>query len=120
VLCLEFTSNANTIDLDMIAMMEDYVPPAPIELLLAGASGAVVLRAAVDAMHRRKLATDHDLVVAAALADTLCGGAADPTVPVNEAALLGLERANFDRLLRSEKTQGGIGHALSTGKPLRN
>ena len=60
------------------------------------------------------------MTVAAALADTLTGGDADPTQPVAEAVLLDLERRNFKTLLRTQKTQARIEHTLATGKPLRN
>jgi len=103
-----------------LALVDGYVPQAPVELSLPGPSGAVVLRGAVEAMAARKQATEHDLVVAGALADVLCGGTADPTVPVGEQQLLDLERDNFLKLLRTEKTQARIAHTLATGKPLRN
>ena len=103
-----------------LAMVAHYAPPPPIELSLPGASGAVVLRGAAEAMHARKMASEHDLLVAAALADTLCGGAADPIRPVGEESVLELERINFERLLVTEKTQARIAHAVATGRPLRN
>jgi hypothetical protein len=39
---------------------------------------------------------------------------------VNENWLIELERAEFMKLLRHEKTQARIVHTLTTGKPLRN
>ena len=103
-----------------LSLAEAYVPPAPPEFMLPGAAGAVVLRGAVEAMQARKQASAHDLVVAAALADTLCGGSTDPVVPVSEDDLLALERINFGQLVQAENTQARIAHTLATGRPLRN
>jgi 3-hydroxyacyl-CoA dehydrogenase len=103
-----------------LAMVDGYVAHVPLEIALPGASGTVVLRGAVQAIRARKTASEHDLLVAAALADTLCGGMADPARPIGEDTVLELEQVNFDRLLRTEKTQARIAHTLATGKPLRN
>jgi 3-hydroxyacyl-CoA dehydrogenase len=73
-----------------------------------------------EEFHRRGIATDHDVVVADALADVLSGGAADLVDTVNEDQLLALERAAFMRLMKTAGTLARIEHLLVTGKPLRN
>ncbi|MBV8914173.1 MAG: enoyl-CoA hydratase/isomerase family protein, partial [Acetobacteraceae bacterium] len=103
-----------------LALTDGYVPPAPLALALPGPAGAVILQAVVQGLAARKIATEHDTVVAAALSDALTGGSADPTQPVGTAELLELERVNFERLLRHEKTRARIAHTLATGRPLRN
>ncbi len=103
-----------------LAMAADYRPPEPPVFTLPGPSGRVALTMAAEGFHRQGLATGHDLVVAAALADILSGGDADPTIPLEEEAVLALERDAFMRLVRTEPTLARIAHTLETGKPLRN
>jgi 3-hydroxyacyl-CoA dehydrogenase len=78
------------------------------------------LNAAAQGFHRRGLATDHDLVVADALAEVLCGGDTDIVDIVSEHQMLELERKAFMRLARTGLTLARIEHTLETGKPLRN
>jgi 3-hydroxyacyl-CoA dehydrogenase len=87
---------------------------------LAGKSGHAALNMALDDFYSRQLATDHDVVVADALADTLTGGeCASVGVPVSEQDMLRLERENFLSLLHTAQTQKRVSHILKTGKPLR-
>lgn len=101
-------------------MIEGYVPPKPPEFVLPGASGRAGLNAAAQGFHRRGMATDHDLVVADALAEVLCGGDTDIIDTVSEQRMLDLERTAFMRLARTSPTLARIEHTLDTGKPLRN
>ncbi len=103
-----------------LALLDSGTRPLPPEIIAAGPAGKAALVMAAEGFHRLGKATDHDLVVAAALAEVLSGGDADPTMPVGEQAILDLERRNFIRLLQSEKTLARIEHTLETGKPLRN
>lgn len=98
----------------------DYAPPQPVDLKLPGASGKLAFTMAAEGFHHRGIATDHDMVVADALADVLSGGTADLIDVVNEDQLLTLERAAFMRLLKTAGTLARIEHLLVTGKPLRN
>jgi 3-hydroxyacyl-CoA dehydrogenase len=75
---------------------------------------------AAEGFHRRGVATDHDMVVAAELAEVLSGGGADPVDLVSEDQLSTLERTGFMRLAKTAGTLARIEHMLSTGKPLRN
>jgi 3-hydroxyacyl-CoA dehydrogenase len=103
-----------------LSMVEGYTPPKPPEFVLPGASGRAGLNAAAEGFHRRGIATDHDLVVADALADVLCGGDTDIIDTVTEQQLLDLERRAFMRLARTGPTLARIEHTLETGRPLRN
>ncbi len=103
-----------------LRMVDGYVAPQPPEFVLPGRAGQVGLTLAAESFHRRGIATDHDLIVAAALAAVLTGGDADIIDVVSEQALLDLERAAFMRLLRTAPTLARIEHTLETGKPLRN
>ena len=98
----------------------DYVPPKPVELKLPGAAGKLAFTMAAEGFHRRGVATDHDMVVAEALADVLSGGGADIVDVVSEDQLLTLERSAFMRLMKTAGTLARIEHLLVTGKPLRN
>ncbi|MBZ0325721.1 MAG: 3-hydroxyacyl-CoA dehydrogenase, partial [Alphaproteobacteria bacterium] len=87
---------------------------------LPGPTGYHALALAVADFHKAGRATDHDTVVAKALARVLTGGETDITREVTEAALLDLERETFMTLLRDPATLARIEHMLETGKPLRN
>ncbi|HEY1411927.1 MAG TPA: 3-hydroxyacyl-CoA dehydrogenase, partial [Rhodopila sp.] len=103
-----------------LALVEGYVPPKPPEFVLPGASGRAGLNAAAEGFHKRGIATDHDLVVADALAEVLTGGDTDILDTMSEQQVLDLERAAFMRLARTAPTLARIEYTLDTGKPLRN
>ena len=103
-----------------LELLANYAPPKPVELKLPGPAGKLALELAAEGFHRRGIATDHDMVVADALADVLTGGARDLVDTVNEDQLLTLERAAFMRLIKTGGTLARIEHLLVTGKPLRN
>ncbi len=103
-----------------LALVEGYKPPEPQTIRLPGASGRLAMELAVADFHTRGLATNHDVTVAAGLAEVLSGGPSDPTDDLTEADLLALERHVFMRLIKTPGTLARIEHTLSTGKPLRN
>ena len=103
-----------------LSLVDGYAPPAPPEFRLPGPSGRVGMTMAAEAMHKRGIATDHDMTVAGALAAVLSGGEADIVDTLTEQQMLDLERAAFIRLVRTPGTLARIEHTLETGKPLRN
>jgi len=103
-----------------LSLVEGYVPPKPPEFVVPGASGRAGLNAAAEGFHRRGIATDHDLIVADALAEVLSGGDTDIIDTITEQKILDLERKAFMRLVRTEPTLARIEYTLDTGKPLRN
>ncbi len=103
-----------------LALAEGYQPPEPPEFRLPGASARAALALAVHNFRLAGKATEHDAVVAAALAEVLSGGATDVTEVLDEDRLLALEREAFVRLLHEPATVARIEHMLETGKPLRN
>jgi 3-hydroxyacyl-CoA dehydrogenase len=103
-----------------LSLVDGYTPPQPPEFVLPGRSGQAGLNAAAQGFHRRGLATDHDLVVADALAEVLCGADADIIDTLSEQQILDLERKAFMRLARTGMTLARIEHTLETGRPLRN
>ena len=103
-----------------LSLVEGYAPPKPPEFMLPGPAGRAGLNAAAEGFHRRGIATDHDLVVADALAEVLSGGDTDIIDTMTEQQILDLERKAFMRLIRTPLTLARIEHTLETGKPLRN
>ncbi len=104
-----------------LSMVDGYTPPKPPEFVLPGPSGRAGLYAAAEGFRRRGIATDHDLVVADALAEVLSGGGdTDIIDTVTEQQMLDLERKAFMRLARTAPTLARIEYTLETGKPLRN
>jgi 3-hydroxyacyl-CoA dehydrogenase len=103
-----------------LSMVEGYTPPQPPEFVLPGSAGRAGLYAVAAGFHRRGTVTDHDLVVADALAEVLSGGDTDIIDVVSEQQMLDLERKAFMRLIRTAPTLARIEHTLETGKPLRN
>ena len=103
-----------------LGMVEGYAAPTPPEFVLPGPTGKLALDMAAQAMRLQGAATDHDLVVAGALATVLTGGNTDILDVVTEQQMLTLERENFVALTKSPKTLARIEHTLATGKPLRN
>ena len=98
----------------------DYSPPTPPEIRLPGPSGRAAMNMAVRDLCKAGKATTHDQVVTSQLAYVLSGGEADPTVPVNEADVLRLERNAIIALLKTSGTLARMEHMLENGKPLRN
>jgi 3-hydroxyacyl-CoA dehydrogenase len=103
-----------------LSLVDGYAPPQPPEFVLPGPSGRAGLFTAAQGFHRRGIATDHDLVVADALAEVLSGGGTDIIDKVSEQQILDLERRAFLRLARTGPTLARIEYTLGTGKPLRN
>jgi 3-hydroxyacyl-CoA dehydrogenase len=103
-----------------LAMADGYTPPKPVEFFLPGPSGKAAMDMAVEGFAKRGMATTHDKVVSAALAEVLTGGDADHIAPVSAARVLELEREGFMKLIRTTATLDRIEHVLETGRPLRN
>ncbi|MEM8570692.1 MAG: FAD-dependent oxidoreductase [Pseudomonadota bacterium] len=103
-----------------LAMADTYQAPPKREYTLPGRSGLAAMDLAVSNFRKLGKATPYDTVVAGALAEVLSGGSADPIEVVGEAALLELERSEFNRLVRKPGTLDRIETMMLTGKPLRN
>jgi 3-hydroxyacyl-CoA dehydrogenase len=87
---------------------------------VAGDVGTATFKASLANLQAGYFASEHDVAIAARIADTLCGGAIERGSLVDEAWLLDLERKHFVELAQTEKTQARIAHTMTTGKPLRN
>jgi 3-hydroxyacyl-CoA dehydrogenase len=100
---------------------EGYQKPTPRTSIAVG--GETVLAAIKLGIHlawRAGRISDHDAVVARALANVLSGGPLPNQTGVSEQYLLDLEREAFLKLCGERKTLERIQHTLKTGKPLRN
>lgn len=98
-----------------------YRPPLPArDVPVAGRAGIATLEAKLVNLREGSFISEHDYVVARAVAVALCGGEVEAGTRVDEQWLLDVERAEFVGLLRTEKTLARIQHMLKTGKPLRN
>jgi 3-hydroxyacyl-CoA dehydrogenase len=104
----------------VLSLVAGYAPPAPRSVTLAGARGKSMLMAGVASMAAAGKVTAHDQVVADRLATVLTGGDTDGVSPLDEGALLTLERTEFMHLARTPGSLARIEHMLATGKPLRN
>jgi 3-hydroxyacyl-CoA dehydrogenase len=103
-----------------LAMAENYAPPEPPVLSLAGASARTAFAMAVDGFHKRGVATDHDVTVSAALGQVLSGGDVDFFDPVSEDDVMTLERTQFMALIKTKESHARIKSVIETGRPLRN
>ena len=105
-----------------IALAESgYRPPMPGRAIpVAGDVGTATFKASLANLAEGYFASPHDIQIASAIADTLCGGRIERGSTVDEEWLLALERKHFVALAQTEKTQARIAHTMTTGKPLRN
>ena len=105
---------------NVLAMVESYQPPEPLEIALPGPTARLAMGMAVEGFRLQGKATAHDEVVAAELATILSGGDTDITETVSEDDLLKMEKKAFMKLIKTPATLSRIEHMLETGKPLRN
>lgn len=103
-----------------LSLVDGYKPPEPATLRLPGVSGRTAMGLAAAGFHRRGIATNHHIVVAAGLAEVLSGGPADPVDELSEGDVLKLERESFMRLIKTPGTLARIEYTLENNKPLRN
>ncbi|MCC7253979.1 3-hydroxyacyl-CoA dehydrogenase/enoyl-CoA hydratase family protein [Hyphomicrobium sp.] len=103
-----------------IRLSEGYAPPEPQLLTLSGRSGASALVNVLDTTELAGRLSPHDRLIGEKLAWVLSGGSADPTKPLPEEHVLGLECEAFLELATTPATRERITHMLERGKPLRN
>jgi 3-hydroxyacyl-CoA dehydrogenase len=95
-------------------------PPLPRATRGAGDVGTATIKAQLVNMLAGHFISEHDMEVAARIADTLCGGNIERGSMVDAQWLLDLERHHFMELAQKKKSQARIAHTMTTGKPLRN
>jgi 3-hydroxyacyl-CoA dehydrogenase len=100
---------------------EGYRPPPPRALIPVGGEGLLAaLKLGVHLAWRAGRISDHDALVARALATILAGGSLPHRTVVSEQYILDLEREAFLKLCGEPKTLERIQYTLKTGKTLRN
>ncbi|MGH2342338.1 3-hydroxyacyl-CoA dehydrogenase NAD-binding domain-containing protein [Segnochrobactraceae bacterium EtOH-i3] len=106
---------------DAIALSDGYAAPEKAAFALSGPAGLAAIRNVIDAAAETGKLTEHDRVIAEALAGVLTGGAgADPARPVSEDTVEALERAAFLDLVVRDPSRDRMRTMITTGKPLRN
>ena len=106
---------------ESIHELAEHFIPATVSnnVYAAGSATLTTLQTEVEAQRTRGELLTHDVEIANALAQVLCGG--DSTAGWrNEQDFLDLERQHFLQLIRTPATQARIQQILTTGKPLRN
>ena len=97
-----------------------FTPPIPTRnVYAAGATMLATIQDEIAAKQEAGKFGEHDVVIATALAEVLCGGK-DKAGWRDEQDFLELEREAFVKLIRTPGTQARIRHLLTTGRPLRN
>ncbi|CAG2148820.1 putative 3-hydroxyacyl-CoA dehydrogenase [Cupriavidus yeoncheonensis] len=97
-----------------------YRAPLPALVPVAGRSGIATIKASLVNMRDGGFISAHDFLIAARIAEVVCGGDVEAGSLVSEEWLLALERKAFVDLLGTSKTQERIMGMLQTGKPVRN
>jgi 3-hydroxyacyl-CoA dehydrogenase len=98
-----------------------YRPPLPVtQVPVAGRSAISTIKAQLVNMRDGNFISAHDFLIAARIAEVICGGDVEAGSLVDEEWLLTLERRAFVDLLGTQKTQERIMGMLQTGKPVRN
>ena len=78
------------------------------------------MRATLDELEAKGVATPHDLVVGGHLSRVLCGGDSNSGKEISEEDVLALEREAFISLCDTPATVARMEHMLTRGRPLRN
>jgi 3-hydroxyacyl-CoA dehydrogenase len=99
---------------------EGYQRPARRMIQVGGDGVLAALKLGIHLAWRGGRISDHDVVIARALAAVLAGGALPNAAVVSEQYLLDLEREAFLKLCGERKTLERIQYTLKTGKTLRN
>ena len=98
---------------------EEYLPPSPAMLRVAGATGIDRLENWLEEQKGAEQITTYDRTVGRSVTRVLCGGETR-AAQMEEQELLDLEREEFLKLCGNEETRQRIKYMLKTGKPLRN
>jgi 3-hydroxyacyl-CoA dehydrogenase len=98
-----------------------YRPPLRVKgFAVAGRSGAATIKSQLVNMKEGGYISDHDFLIAGAIADVMTGGDVEPGSLVDEQWLLDLERQHFMKLVAHPKSQERAMGMMQTGKPVRN
>lgn len=98
-----------------------YRPPhRPKAFPAAGRSGVANIKGQLVNMRDGGFISAHDMHLATAVAEVICGGEIEAGALVDEQWLLDLERAHFTALCNHPKSQERMMGMMQNGKPVRN
>lgn len=103
-----------------VAMTADHQPPTAPTWRVPGSAGADELMATLNEAFGLRAISQHDLVVARAIAAVLTGGSAAPGTRLTARDILRLEVQHMVELARMPASLARMEHMLATGKPLHN
>jgi len=119
--CMDLDSQLGTAKAFALALVPTHRPAKPVTAFPApGRSVAASLKSQLWNLEQGGEITAYERIIAARVADILCGGDVPAGALLSEQYLLDLEREGFLALCGEAKTLERIGHLLKTGKPLRN
>jgi 3-hydroxyacyl-CoA dehydrogenase len=99
---------------------EGYRPPLPRTFALPGREGLATIRSFLHNLKVSHQISAHDEKIATWVGTILCGGDTTINNPVDEQAILDLEREAFLSLFGEPKSQDRVKFMLLNNKPLRN
>jgi 3-hydroxyacyl-CoA dehydrogenase len=98
-----------------------YRPPLRSKgFAVAGRSGAATIKGQLVNMKEGGFISEHDFLIAGAIAEVLTGGDVEAGSIVDEQWLLDLERQHFMKLVAHPKSQERMMGMMQSGKPVRN
>ena len=98
----------------------NYVPIPVREYPVEGSNFLALAKSDIKTLQSGHFASEHDGIIATAVAKVLAGGNIPLGTTVNQKYLMSLEREGFIALSKTEKTYERIVHMLETKRPLRN
>jgi 3-hydroxyacyl-CoA dehydrogenase len=111
-------SDAKALALERVR--EGYQRPVPRTIAVGGEGALAAFKLGIHLARRGGRISEHDAVVARALASIMAGGSLPHAAMVSEDYILDLEREAFLKLCGEKKTLERIQYTLKTGKTLRN
>lgn len=97
-----------------------YQPAIPATYPAPGRDFKAIVASQLDAMRLGHFISDYDMEIGLAVAEIVSGGDLPRNTMINHDYLLHLEKVNFLKLSKNQKTYERISHMLQTKKPLRN
>lgn len=98
----------------------NYIPRTEVPFEALGEDFTAIIEGQLDSMRLGHFISDYDMELGLAVADTLAGGKVPKRTYVNQKWIQHLEKQQFIRLAKNQKTYERISHMLETKKPLRN
>ena len=98
----------------------NYVPRTKLNFEALGQDFTAIVEGQLDSMRLGNFISDYDMELGLAVASTLAGGDVPKRTYVNQDWIQHLEKQEFVRLAKNQKTYERIAHMLETKKPLRN